>query len=107
VSLAVEAADKLAAGGVKARVVSLPSLELFLQQPESYQQGLVPDDGTPLVAVEAALGESLRRLVGRRGLIHGMKGFGASAPYAKLGEHFGFTPEALADAVKDHVAESS
>jgi transketolase len=103
VSLACDAADKLAADNVAARVVSLPCLELFLEQPDAYRRGLVPDDGTPVVAVEAGCGESLRRLVGSRGLVYGMTSFGASAPYADLARHFGFTPDQLAARVRTHL----
>ena len=103
VSLACEAADKLQAGGVAARVVSLPCVELFLEQPESYRAGLIPFEGTPVVAVEAARGESLRRFVGPRGLVCGMDGFGASAPAAALAERFGFTPDQVAHRVREHL----
>jgi len=103
VRLAWEAADKLAAAGIAARVVSAPCLELFAEQPEAYQQDLVPAD-VPAVAVELGRGESFRRWVGRRGLVYGMQRFGASAPAAALAEHFGFTPDALAGAVREHLA---
>lgn len=99
VPLSCAAADLLAEQGVRVRVVSLPCLELFRQQSREYQELVVPDDGTPLVAVEAGLGESLRSVVGRKGLLYGMKGFGASAPWKDLADHFGFVPEKLAKAV--------
>jgi transketolase len=104
VSLACDAADKLAADNVAAGVVSMPCLELFLEQPEAWRRSVVPDDGTPVVAVEAGCGESLRRLVGSRGMIYGMTSFGASAPYADLARHFGFTPDQLAARVRSHLA---
>jgi transketolase len=103
VVLACDAADKLRAEGLTARVVSLPCLELFLEQPEEYRRRLVPEDGAPVIAVEAARGESLRRLVGHRGLICGIDRFGASAPLADLAEAFGFTPDRLAARIRDHV----
>jgi transketolase len=103
VGLACDAADKLHAEGLPARVVSLPCLSLFLEQPEDARRRLIPDDGTPVVAVEAARGESLRRLVGGRGLVYGIDGFGASAPLADLAAHFGFTPDQLAERVLKHV----
>ena len=103
VVLACDAADKLRAEGLTARVVSLPCLELFLEQPEEYRHRLVPEDGAPVIAVEAARGESLRRLVGHRGLICGIDRFGASAPLADLAEAFGFTPDRLAARIRDHV----
>ncbi|MEZ4216246.1 MAG: transketolase [Myxococcota bacterium] len=103
VRLACDAAAKLAAGGLAVRVVSVPCLELFEAQGDAYVEGLVPDDGTPVVAVEAARGESFRRLVGRKGLVYGIDRFGASAPAPALAEHFGFTPDALAARVKELV----
>ena len=87
------------------RVVSLPSLELFLAQPREYRESVIPTDGTPVVAVEAGRAESLRRLVGGRGLVYGMETFGASAPYADLAEHFGFTPDRLLARVEEHLEE--
>ena len=61
------------------------------------------DDGTPIVAIEAGRGETLRRFVGRRGLVIGMESFGASAPYADLASHFGFTAGSVATRIKAHV----
>ena len=102
VSLACAAATLLRERGLQVRIVSLPCLELFLEQPDSLRESLLPDD-KPLIAVEAGRAESLRRLVGRKGLIYGIDRFGASAPYQKLAEHLGFTPQALADAIERHV----
>jgi transketolase len=107
VALACDAAEKLRCDGVPARVVSLPCLSLFLQQPEEARRRLIPADGTPVVAVEAARGESLWRLVGSNGFVYGMAGFGTSAPQADLAEHFGFTPDRLAARVLEHVREAS
>ena len=103
VSLAVEAAADLAADGIKARVVSMPCVELFLEQSEADQDAVVPDDGTPIVAIEAGRAETLRRFVGRRGLVIGMESFGASAPYSSLAEHFGFNAKNVVARVKAHV----
>jgi len=103
VALCADAAARLAEQAVEARVVSVPSLELFAARPESEQLALVPDDGTPVVAVEAGCGERFRRLVGRRGLVYGLDRFGESAPYKDLAEHFGFTPEKLAKRVLEHL----
>jgi transketolase len=100
VSLACAAAGKLRAEGTAARVVSLPCLSLFLEQPPELQRRLIPDDDTLVVAIEAGRGESLRRLVGRHGLICGIDRFGASAPYPALAEAFGFTPDAIASRVR-------
>ena len=100
VGISIEAAKRLAADGIRARVVSMPSVELFLELPDAEQDAVVPDDGTPVVAVEAGRGETLRRFVGRRGLVIGMERFGASAPYQALAEHYGFTAEQVARRVK-------
>ena len=75
-----DAAEKLRGDGVPARVVSMPCLELFLAQPEAYRRALVPDDGTPIVAVEAGAGREPAPLRRRRGLVYGIERFGASAP---------------------------
>ena len=64
---------------------------------------VLPDDGPPIVAIEAARGESLRRLVGGAGLVYGIDRFGASAPAADLAEHFGFTPDRLCSRVQEHL----
>jgi transketolase len=100
VSLACEAAALLSSDGVAARVVSAPSLELLAAQPAAYRDELLPE-GLPLVAVEAGRAESFRGLVAREGLVYGIERFGASAPYKKLAEHFGFTPDALARRIRE------
>jgi transketolase len=105
VSLACDAAEKLRAERVPARVVSLPSLELFLEQDDAYRRALVPEDGTPVVVVETGRGESLRRLAGTKGLVYGIEGFGASAPASDLARHFGFTPDQLCARVVEHVRQ--
>jgi transketolase len=107
VNLACEAAEKLRCEGIPARVVSLPCLSLFLEQPADERRRLIPEDGTPVVAVEAARGESLWRLVGSNGFVYGRDGFGVSAPQADLAEHFGFTPDRLAARVLEHVRDLS
>ncbi len=104
VSLSCEAAGKLAADGVEARVVSVPSLELWAAQSDAERRRLIPDDHLPVVAVEAARGEAYRRFLGCRGLVYGIQGFGASAPAADLAQHFGFTPDRLAATVREHLA---
>ena len=58
-----------------------------------------------MIAVEAGCGESLRRLVGGSGLVYGIDSFGASAPYADLAVHFGFTPDRLRSRVLAHLGE--
>jgi transketolase len=104
VSLACDAAGKLRAEGTAVRVVSMPCVSRFLEQPAAYQLQLIPDDATLVVAIEAGRGESLRRFVGRRGLVCGIDRFGASAPVPALAETFGFTPDAIASRVRQHLA---
>jgi transketolase len=101
--LACEAAMRLRAEDVAARVVSVPSLELFAEQPAEYREALVPSQGPLAVAIEAGRGDSYRALVGRDGLIHGIDRFGASAPQAALASAFGFTPERVADRVLERL----
>src|SRR5262245_21954890 len=112
VALACEAAGKLAAEVIPARVVSMPCVELFLEQPAAYRRSLVPDAGAPVVVVGAGRAETWRRFIGPRGLLAGIGRFGASAPLADLARFFGFTPDQLAARVLEHlraleVAESS
>jgi len=107
VSLAVETAVLLRDAGVAARVVSLPCLELFLEQDADYRRAVIPDDGTPVVAVEAARGESLWRVIGANGLIYGIDRFGASAPFEDLAREYGFTAEQLAERVRAHLRQAA
>jgi transketolase len=92
VSLVMEAQKQLAARGIPARVVSVPSMELFAQQPESYRALVLPA-GIPRVAVEAAHPMSWEHLVAGHGVIIGISRYGASAPYAEIYRAFGLTPE--------------
>ncbi|MBW2312791.1 MAG: transketolase [Deltaproteobacteria bacterium] len=103
VGLACKSAEALAEQGIEARVVSMPSLELFAEQPEAYREGLVPSEGPPVVAVEAGRGWSFASLVGTRGLVYGVDTFGASAHPNDLAGHFGFTPEKLTARVRSHL----
>jgi transketolase len=96
VSLALEAKALLLEKGVSAAVVSMPSWELFAKQPEAYRREVLGQ--APRVAVEAAIGMGWERWIGERGIFVGMHGFGASAPAAKLYEHFGITPQKVAEA---------
>lgn len=107
VSLACEAAEKLASQGVAARVVSVPSLDRFAAQPDAVRHALLPNDGTPIVAVEMGRGESFWRHLGPRGLVYGIQTFGASAPQSQLAGRFGFTADALAAAVQAHIAKAT
>jgi transketolase len=99
VALALSAAEKLAERGVEARVVSLPSHELFAQQPASYRESVLPP-GVPRVAIEAAHPMSWYRWVGDNGVVLGIDRFGASAPYEKIYEELGLTVDKLVDAAE-------
>jgi transketolase len=93
VSLIVEAAKRLAEQGVQARVVSVPSMEIFNRQPREYQQSVLPPTVTKRLAVEAAAPMSWYRYVGLDGAVVGIDRFGASAPYKTLMEQYGLTVE--------------
>jgi transketolase len=93
VPLALEVHEKLLAESIKSRVVSMPSWELFEQQPEEYRQEVLPPDVTRRVAIEAGVSLGWHRYVGREGEIVGVDHFGASAPGKILLKEFGFTSE--------------
>src|SRR5262249_29290701 len=93
VSLCMEAYEKLTAEGVKARVVSLPSWDLFEKQPAAYRDSVIPPGVTARVCVEAASVFGWERYAGPTGAVIGMKSFGASAPVKDVLKHFGFTAE--------------
>ena len=100
VSLAVEAKSKLAQSNIDVRVVSMPSMDLFEDQPEEYKNQVLPKEVTARVAVEA-LGEfGWGKYIGINGEFVGMHSFGASAPGGQLFEHFGITTDAVVEAVK-------
>jgi transketolase len=100
VQLCVQAYEELKAEGIKARVVSMPSWELFEEQSQEYQDSVIPPDITARVAVEQASTLGWERYVGRRGQIIGMHTFGASAPLKALQQKFGFEPEHIVTAAK-------
>ena len=99
VSLALGAAEALAAKGHHVRVVSMPCAELFEQQDAAYKDSVLPNAVRARVAVEAASADYWRKYVGLDGAVVGMTGFGESAPGAVLAKHFGFTVENVAQAV--------
>ena len=102
VHLAVEAAERLEEQGVSARVVSVPCMDLFLEQDENYIRS-VSGKGLPKIAVEAGIRQGWDGLIGREGGFVGMSGFGASAPGADLFAHFGITTDAIVDLAKSMV----
>ncbi|HJS47904.1 MAG TPA: transketolase C-terminal domain-containing protein, partial [Gemmatimonadales bacterium] len=100
VHLALESAKALAAEGVGARVVSLPSWELFLAQPDEYRAEVLPPAIAARVSVEAAASFGWCRFLGERGEAVALDHFGASAPADRLFFEFGFTPARVCDAVR-------
>ena len=96
VHVCLEAKKLLEEKGVKARVVSMPSWELFFKQSEEYRKSVIPSD-IPKVAVEAGSSLGWKEIVGENGVVIGMNRFGASAPGNVLMEKFGFTPEHVAE----------
>ena len=97
VSLALAAAEIL--GPDTVRVVSIPCMELFDAQPESYRNEVIPE-APLLAAAEAGRPELWRKYVGRKGVILGIDHFGHSAPASDLEKEYGFTPQALADLIR-------
>jgi transketolase len=93
VSVALEAYQKLVGEGIAARVVSMPSWDLFERQPQTYKEEVLPPEVTARLAIEAAAPLGWERYVGLHGAVIGMTRFGASAPYKVLAEKFGFTAD--------------
>ncbi|MFQ5751459.1 MAG: transketolase [bacterium] len=106
VGLCVKAYEELKAEKVKARVVSMPSWELFDQQDKEYRDQVLPPDVKARVAVEQASILGWERYVGAQGVIVGMKTFGASAPLKKLQKKFGFTPDHVVAAAREQVTRN-
>ena len=103
VDIAVKARALLEAAGIPTRVVSAPCFELFESQSARYQKDVIGKTQVR-AAVEAAVRQGWDRFIGQDGIFVGMTGFGASAPAERLYEHFGITPEAVADAVRAKLA---
>ncbi|MEZ5978247.1 MAG: transketolase [Planctomycetota bacterium] len=103
VALAVATRDELAGRGLRARVVSMPSFELFAAQDAELRRHVLGPDDVPRVSIEAAATFGWERWLGPRGLALGLDRFGASAPAEVLLEEYGFTPRALADRVERHL----
>jgi transketolase len=99
--LAVEAHEKLIAEGIRSRVVSMASWDIFEHQTQEYRDRVLPPDVTARVAVEQASTFGWERYVGRSGRVIGMKTFGASAPLKELQRKFGFEPDQVASAAKE------
>ncbi len=98
--LCLAAARQLADRGIRTRVVSMPSFELFEMQPDDYRESVLPAAVTRRIAVEAGIRQGWDRYTGVAGEFVGMNSFGASAPYETLYEHFGITVERVVEAAE-------
>jgi transketolase len=104
VQLCVSAHEQLAAEGVASRVVSMPSWELFDEQPAEYRDAVLPPSVTARVSVEQASVMGWERYTGSTGRVIGMRTFGASAPLKDLQRKFGFAPESVVTAAREQLA---
>jgi len=100
VSIALDAAEKLTAEGISARVVSMPCWELFEKQDEKYRNSVLPPSVTARVGVEAGVQQGWNKWLGDNGIFIGMSSFGASAPGKVCFEKFGITVENVVEAAK-------
>ena len=103
VSLAVAAHEKLVAEGIRSRVVSMPSWEIFDHQPQTYRDSVLPPNVKARVAVEQGSILGWGRYVGDSGRVIGMNTFGASAPLKELQKKFGFEPDQVVAAAKEQL----
>jgi transketolase len=92
VGVAVDAHETLAADGIRSRVVSMPSWDIFEHQTQEYRESVLPPDVTARIAIEQASTFGWDRYVGAKGRVIGMTTFGASAPLKELQRKFGFDP---------------
>ena len=104
VSLCIDAYEQLKKDGVQARVVSMPSWELFERQTKEYREQVLPSSIKARVAVEQGVTFGWAQYVGMTGAVIGMKSFGASAPFQQLQKKFGFTVENVVAAAKAQLA---
>ena len=101
VGLAAAAADALAGDGVKARLFSMPSTDVFDAQDDEYRESVLPAAVTARVAVEAGVTECWWRFAGPQGRVIGVDRFGESAPAGELFEHYGFSVDNVVAAARD------
>jgi transketolase len=101
VSLAVNAHEKLLAEGIRSRVVSMPSWDIFEHQTQEYRESVLPPSVKARIAVEQASTFGWAQYVGDAGRVIGMKTFGASAPLKELQRKFGFEPERVVSVAKE------
>jgi transketolase len=107
VALIVEAHEALVSQGIRSRVVSMPSWDIFEQQPRAYRESVLPPHMTERLAVEQGSALGWERYVGDRGRVIGMETFGASAPLKDLQRKFGFEPEHIVAVAIELVAGRS
>jgi transketolase len=105
VKLCIDAYETLKTEGIRARVVSMPSWDIFEHQDQAYRDQVLPPDITARVAVEAGSTFGWAQYVGTKGRVIGMRSFGASAPLKDVLKKFGFTPEAVTQAARELVKE--
>jgi transketolase len=101
VSLIVDAHETLASQGIRSRIVSMPSWDIFEHQPQSYRESVLPPQVKARLAVEQGSVLGWERYVGETGRVIGMKTFGASAPLKELQRKFGFEPDLVVAAAKE------
>lgn len=106
VSICVDAYEKLTAEGVKARVVSMPSWDIFEHQDKEYREQVLPPNVRARIAVEQASTFGWAQYVGTDGVVIGMHTFGASAPLKELQKKFGFSPEKVVEAARQLLART-
>jgi transketolase len=106
VSLCISAYEQLTAAGTKARVVSMPSWDIFEKQSDAYKNQILPPAVKARVSVEEAATLGWDRYVGPAGTIIGMHSFGASAPAKDVQKKFGFTVEHVVEAAREAIAQS-
>src|SRR4029453_13505662 len=106
VGLAVQAHEKLLADGIRCRVVSMPSWDIFEHQTQEYRDSVLPPNVKARVAVEQASTLGWERYVGPSGRVIGMKTFGASAPLKELQRKFGFEPDQVVEAARQQLRKT-
>jgi transketolase len=106
VALIITAREKLVEHGVRTRVVSMPSMEIFARQSAEYQASVLPK-GVPRVSIEAAATMPWYRWIGPDGVVLGIDRYGASAPYEKVYDELGVTVDKVVEAAKMVIAEKS
>ena len=106
VSTLVAANELLKAKGVKAQIVSIPSLGLYFNQDRAYRESVIPSN-KPVFGLTAGLPSTLYRVVGANGKVFGLDHFGESAPYKVLDEKFGFTADKVASEIEKYLSDYS